>query len=78
MWWKLAVLALITAVLVIGVIPIQTHAVKYDSYNELPRQTWFLNDLLHSMYFTPTILALIAGILVVAAAVAFWIVRTAR
>jgi uncharacterized membrane protein len=78
MWWKLTVLALITVVLVVGVIPIRTHAVKYDTYNDPPPQTWFFSGLLHNMYFTPTTLALIAGILVVAVSLAFWIVRGAR
>ena len=78
MWWKLAVLSLVTVVLVVGVIPIRTQAVKYDVYNEPPPQTWSFSGLMHSAYFTPTTYALIAGILVVAAAVGFWIVRTAR
>ena len=79
MWWKLAILTVVTVLLVVAVIPVRTHAVKWDIYNEPPPpQNWSLSGMLHAMYLTPTTVALIAGILIVAAATAFWIVRTAR
>ena len=78
MWWKLTVLALVTIVLAVSVIAIRTHAVTYDPYNEPSPQTWSVGSLLENMYFTPTTFVLVAGILVTAAAVAFWIVRSAR
>jgi hypothetical protein len=78
MWWKLAVLALVTSALAVAVIPMRTHAVKYDPYNEPPPETWSFSGIFDSIYFTPTTVALIVGILAVAAAVAFYIVRGAR
>jgi hypothetical protein len=78
MWWKLVILTLLTVVLIVSVIPIRTHAVKYDAYSEPPPQTWSFSALLQSMYVTPSTLALIVGILIVAAGVAFWIIRAAK
>jgi hypothetical protein len=78
MWWKFTLLVLVTVVMVFSVIPIRTHAVRYEPYNDPPPQAWSFMGLLKSMYLTPTSIALIAGILLMAFAVAIWIVRSSR
>jgi hypothetical protein len=78
MWRKLATLALVTIVLIVSVVSIRTHAVKYDMYSEPPPQTWSVGALLQAMYATPTTLAIIVVILVLAVGVALWIIRSAK
>jgi hypothetical protein len=78
MWWKLLLLAVVAALLIVAVIPFRTRAVKWDVYNEPPPQTWSIAEYLKAMYFTPSTLAVIALILIVAAALAFWIVRASN
>ncbi len=75
MWWKLVLLVLVTGALILSVIPIRTHAVKWDVYNEPPPQAWSFAGLLRNVYVTPTTMALVGAILLVSAGVAFWIVR---
>jgi hypothetical protein len=79
MWWKLTLLFFVTAVLVvIALPPIQTHAVKYDPYNEPPPQTWTIGGMLNAFNWTPTGIAMVITIVIGAACVAFWVVRASR
>jgi hypothetical protein len=78
MWWKLTLLGLVTFVLVIGVQPIRTHAVKVEippdgQLPQMPRHG--LLDMFSAMYVTPTSLLISAVIVAIAGYLAFKIVR---
>jgi len=75
MWWKLAGLLIVTAVLVVSVIPIRTHAVVYDPMKDPAPPRPSLLDILGSMYLTPGRAALILAILVIASFVAMKVIR---
>jgi len=79
MWWKLALLGLIAAGLVIAVQPIRTHAEKIDippngQLPAMPRHS--LLDIFSAMYVTPTSLLMSAVIVAIAGYFAFKIVRS--
>lgn len=73
MWWKLVGLTLGTVLLILLVIPIRTHAVRFDPENPPPPMPFF--PPVSSLYFTPGTIALIATILVVAVFIGVRIVR---
>lgn len=73
MWWKLSALLVVTAALVFVIIPIRTHAVKYDPLNPPPRPT--LSQMIGNMYLTPSSALLIVLILAVAVIVALRVIR---
>jgi hypothetical protein len=75
MWWKLAILTFVTALLIVAVIPIRTHAVKWDVYNAPRPQTWSVVGYFKAIYFTPNTLIIIAVIVLVAAVLVVRIVR---
>ena len=75
MWWKLGILLIITAGLIFSVIPIRTHAVLIDPTNPPPPTRWSLSFIISHMYVTPSTVALIGAILVLAGFIAFRIVR---
>ena len=75
MWWKLGGLLVVTAVLVLLVIPIRTHARAYDPMNDQPPASPSLSDLLRHMYVTPGSAVVILVILGLAAFVAMKVVR---
>lgn len=74
MWWKLLGLLVLTATLVLVVIPIRTHAVVYDPMKEPPPPPSF-GKLLSAMYFTPGTVLLILFIFAGASFVALKVVR---
>jgi hypothetical protein len=63
---KLIGLLLLTAVLVVAVIPLRTHAVGYDPLKDPPPQQPSLLGIFRSMYLTPVSAVLILLILVLA------------
>lgn len=73
MWWKLSVLAVVTTALVIALIPIRTHAVRYDPSNPPPRPSFA--GFVGSMYLTPVSGLSIAFVLAVATFIALRIIR---
>jgi hypothetical protein len=73
MWWKLSALAVVTATLVFAVIPIRTHAVRYDHSNPPPRPS--LASAIANMYVTPGAAVLIALLLAIATFVALRVIR---
>lgn len=75
MWWKIGILVVLTVGLIFCVIPIRTHAVLYDPANPPPPAT--LWTTVSSTYLTSGTVAVIVVILAVAAAVGFWIMRSA-
>jgi hypothetical protein len=75
MWWKLAGLLIVTALLVVSVIPIRTHAVAYDPMHDPPPSRPSLLDILGSMYLTPGRAVLILVILGIASFVAMKVIR---
>ncbi|MDT9600010.1 hypothetical protein [Sphingosinicella rhizophila] len=78
MWWKLGGLLVLTAALVIGVIPIRTHAVLYDPAKSLPPPMPSLGEMFSTMYLTPGTALLISVILAAAGFVALKIIRGQR
>jgi hypothetical protein len=76
MWWKLLGLLVLTATLVLAVIPIRTRAVAYDLINEPPPQRPSFGKLLSAMYLTPGTVLRILFILAAASFVAFKVVRS--
>jgi hypothetical protein len=60
MWWKLVGLLISTALLVLAVIPIRSHAVLYDPARDPPPRPPSFATTLGNMYLTPG-----AGVLVV-------------
>jgi|GEM_PF-4739109 len=79
MWWKLIALAAAAILAIIFIIPIRSHAVKYDivpGEPPPPPPGFSVRQMFENMYLTPGTYLLIAIILAVAAAVAFRIVRT--
>jgi NADH:ubiquinone oxidoreductase subunit 6 (subunit J) len=75
MWWKLTGLLLITAVLVVAVIPLRTHAVGYDPITESPPHQPSLISMFGNMYLTPFSAVAILLILALAGFVAAKILR---
>ena len=75
MWWKLTGLLLVTAVLVVAVIPIRTHAVGYDPMTEPPPQRPSLLSLIGRMYLTPGSAIIIFLVLALACFVAMRVIR---
>ena len=75
MWWKLTGLLLVTAILVVAIIPIRTHAERYDPITEPPPQQPSLLSLFGNMYLTPTGAIIILLILAVAGFVAVKVLR---
>ena len=75
MWWKLGALLILTAMLVLSVIPIQTHAVLYDPAQEPPPPRLTFWNLLGNMYLTPSTAVLILIILGLGAFVALKVIR---
>jgi hypothetical protein len=78
MWWKLLLLGLLTAFLVLAVQPFKTHAVKIEvpPNGQMPAQpSPSVLNWLSSMYVTPTSLAISALIIALAGYIAYRIVR---
>jgi hypothetical protein len=77
MWWKLLLLGLVSAVLVIAIQPIRTHAAKIDLSPQggLPAQRQGLLDVFSAMYVTPMSLVISGVILALAGYLAFRIIR---
>ena len=76
MWWKLAGLVVVMAVLIYAVIPIRTQVGVYDPLNEPPPANPSLGDWLAApMYLTPSTVLVILLILAVASFVAFKVLR---
>ncbi len=75
MWWKLGGLVVLTAALVLAVIPIRTHAVLDDPTSNLPHPRASVGDMLSNMYLTPATGIIIMLILAFAAFVALKVVR---
>ena len=75
MWWKLIGLFVLTAALVVALIPIRTHAIAYDPMSEPPPERGSLADVFSNMYLTPGTVLLILCIVAVAGFVASKIVR---
>jgi hypothetical protein len=75
MWWKLGVLALSAALLILVVIPIRTHAVLYDPTTGLPPQRASVRSMLANMYLTPGTVAVIVVIVGIAGFVALKVIR---
>lgn len=73
MWWKLAILKIITVGLIFAVIPMRTHASPFDPSN--PPTKASLSSIISNMYFTTGTVALICLILLVAAYIALGIIR---
>lgn len=73
MWWKVSALAVVTTLLVLLVIPIRTHAARYDSSNPTPH--WSFMRMFDAMYLTPTSGLLILVIVSLAGFVALKFVR---
>lgn len=77
MWWKLTVLVLVTSGLIFCVIPVRTHAVLFDPANPRHVPRWTLSSTISNMHLTTGTAASICAIMVVAAYVAFRVVRSA-
>lgn len=77
MWWKLTVLVIVTAGLIFCVIPVRTHAALFNPANPRPVPRWTLSSMVSNMYLTTGTAALICAIMVVAAYLAFRVVRSA-
>lgn len=76
MWWKLAGLVVVTAVLIYAFIPIRTQVGVYDPLNEsAPADPSFADLLAASMYLTPGSVLIVLVILAVASFVAFKVIR---
>lgn len=73
-WWKFGGMIALTAMIVVAVIPIRTHAVLYDPAAGPPaRQPWW--TILENMYLTPVTLLLIVAIIGIAIFAAIKILR---
>lgn len=77
MWWKLALLVIVTAGLIFCIIPIRTHAVLIDPVNPPPATRWTLWSMVSNMYLSSGTIALIGVTIAVAGYIAFRIVRKA-
>lgn len=77
MWWKLALLVIVSAGLMFCVIPMRTHAVLIDPANPPPATRWTLWSMVSNMYLTSGTVALIGVIIAVAGYIAFRIIRNA-
>jgi hypothetical protein len=66
---------LVTAVLVVLVIPIRTHALQYDPMKDPPPQRPSLSSMFENMYMTPASAVLILVILSLAGFVALKVFR---
>lgn len=80
MWWKLAALVTVTGLLIFALIPIRTHAVKYDidrnASGPLPSTpSLSLRQMVENMYLTPGTVVLIVLIVAIAAYLALRIIR---
>ena len=76
MWWKLTALIIVTVGLIFCIVPIRTHAALVDPGNPQPSTRWTLWSMVSSMYLTTGTVGLICAILVVAAYIAFRIIRS--
>lgn len=75
MWWKLGGLLVVTIFLVAMVIPIRTHAVSYDAFEEQAPPRPSILDVFGNMYLTPSSAVLILAILGAASFVAMKVIR---
>ena len=75
MWWKLGGLLLVTVVLIVIVLPMRTHAVSYDAFNEQAPARPSLLDAFGNMYLTPASGVIVVAILATAGFVAMKIMR---
>lgn len=75
MWWKLSVLLVSTAVLIFSVVPVRTHSSSANPAGSLQQPTFW--TIVSNMYLTSGTVLLISAIVAVAAAIGFWIVRSA-
>lgn len=75
MWWKLSILLVFTATLIFSVVPVRTHASSATPADTLQQPTFW--TMVSNMYLTSGTVLLIFGIVAVAAAIGFWIVRSA-
>jgi hypothetical protein len=76
MWWKLALLVIVTAGLIFCIIPIRTHAALLDPANPPTAPRWGMWSMVSNMYLTSGTATLIFAITAVAAYLAFKIVRS--
>ena len=80
MWWKLTLLVVATVLTILAVVPIRTHAVKVDITRDgtmpiyPPRPG--LGGVISNMYLTPSTVALITLILLLAGWFGYLIVRS--
>lgn len=77
MWWKLGILSIITAALILIIIPLRTHALLIDPANSPSPTKWTLSFMVSNMYLTPGTTGLICVLLAVASYIGFRIVRSA-
>jgi hypothetical protein len=77
MWWKLMALLMVTTVVILGIIPMHTHAIFIDPIGPPPPPATF-ETMIGSMYLTPTVATEIVVILCAAAAIGVQIIRKSR
>ena len=75
MWWKLVGLLFVTVILIVVVLPIRTHAVSYDVFNEQAPPRPSLLDAFGNMYLTPGSGIIILAIITAAGFVAMKVIR---
>jgi hypothetical protein len=75
MWWKLVGLLVVTAVLIVSVIPFRTHAVAYDPMKDPPPPRPSFLSMFANMYLTPGTAVAILVILGLAGFVAMKVIR---
>lgn len=75
MWWKLAGLLVVTTLLIVGAVPIRTHAVGYDPLKVQAPPPPSILDVFGNMYLTPTSAVLTLAILGAASFVAVKVIR---
>ena len=76
MWWKLSILSLLTAALILCIIPVRTHAVLFDPAKPPEPTKWALSRMIANMYLTPGTVGMMCMLIALAAYVAFRIVRS--
>ena len=75
MWWKLALLVIVTVGLIFCITPIRTHAALLNPASPRTAPRWGVWSMVSDMYLTPGSAALIFAIIAAAAYLAFKIVR---
>lgn len=75
MWWKLGTLEIVTTGMIFSLIQIRTHAILIDPTSPPPPTSWSLSAFISHMDLTPSSIALIGVIVVLASNIAFRIVR---